>query len=380
MNGYKLSKANNIIFANNQITDLKLGNNTIWNPNLNNTSFNLFPIVMDSDANLRLTWNTSYPTQGNSTFIIKSSDNIKMSDIDIIHESNGGGTVAISKIDDFCLYANRYAGVNNWPGGSSNAIFEENVILKFNNYSLPMKFYANGDENNRTFIAGTYVNKVIKSPSKGCSGTIDINFYPYNFDDIFYSMSLFDMHLVDYNDSENNRRNLYLWNNDNKKFTHISNGNIIDLNDTIFSSLNITYSGLKGHIEYTIKPNNTQEFKDIALRINDAMIHFIQEPYSNHRIYLKYFTRKINRSYLESNNSNEYMFHWCGSKIISRPIELKFDYSCDVLLPETLEIEYNIIMNGSITLDESSGNFLWDNLSFKHYKCLANSKIIFKRK
>ena len=387
----KLLNVSNIKFGNNQINNLYLGTDKLWSSNPENKTFDLLPIVMDSDANLRLSYVNSLPTQGNATFIMKPLNGITPADIDIIlpYEnitSNLLPRIVVNKIDDYALLCTRYNNYNSWQGGTSSGLYEEEITYQYDNgtnvQQKKINYYGRGDENNQTFIAGLYVNKIIKIPSCEYSGYVNVRFFPYTFDDEFYSMTTFKIYLIDYNDTSNNRINKYLWDNTNQTFTHITTGNVINLNDTIFSSFNIVYGGLEGRIEYTINPNTTNNFRDVALCTMDAMVHFIQEPHNEHRIYFGDFhTRNITNGtdkYLDSyNDSNEYLFSLCGSRILNRSIEINFIRWSDFLYPQSLENEYNIIMEGRI---DYKYNVSWDNMTYKYYVPYKDSKIIFKKK
>lgn len=387
----KLINASNIMFENRQVKNVYLGNTSLWEQNPQSKTFDLQPIVLDSDANLTLTYKNSLATQGNSTFIIKTP-NIDISKIDISYpyekiNSNVIPRVIVQKIDNYALYCNRYGTFNSWQGGSSSGLFEENITFIYKDQigeqSKSINFYGRGDENNQMFLHGLYVNKVIKVPSKGTTDSLTVKFYPYTFDDEFYSMQTFNIWYVDYEDTSNNRKNLYLWDNNNHVFRHTTNGNIKTLNDTIFSSFSVSYYGLTGTINYTIKQNISNDFKDAALSIRDCMIHFVQEPHNDHRIYIvDWHTRSFNftndSSYLDNGNTNENMFHLSGSKIINGNIEFNFSTWTDVLIPESLEEEYNIEFVGNTKLN--NGIYSWDNLSFKFYTCYKDSKIIFNKK
>ena len=392
MEGFKV-KASNIMLGNNQVKQLYLGSNKLWDSEEDHT-YALYPLVMDSIATLRVIWNIVTPdnmqlvTTGNSTFVIRPTTDIKMSDIQVTysqnvytlqHGSSSSPRVVVNKIDDFGLYIHRFCGYNVWPGGNSSADYDYTYKFTYFDHEKTIRFYGLVDENNKTYMNGLYVNKVIKCPSKGSSGIVKVQFFPYTFEDEFYCMNSFPLYLVDYNDESNSHKNLYLWDNDNKTFTHTTTGNIINLNDTIFSSFNVTYEGLLGTIEYTIKPNYTNEFRDAMFCTSDAGLHFIQEPHNDHRIYIGEFTRRILvPEYLDSyEHENEYIFHLCGSKIVNNVFEHTICYTTDILYPKSFENEFNIIMEGNYTY---VGSYMWDNIQYEHYSFPRNSKIIFDKK
>lgn len=391
MDRNKIISASNIMLGNNQVKSIYLGNNILWEQNPQRKTLTLMPIVLDSNRNLVLSYKNSLPTQGNSTFIMKVLNDINISDIDIEYpyesfNSNLIPRVIFQKLDNYALYCNRFGTFNAWKGGSSDGLYDENVTFKYNDQlgvqSKSINFYGNGDEDNQMFLDGLYVNKVIKSPSIGRSGIVKIKFYPYSFDDEFYSMKEFRLSLVDYENIPNTK-NLYLWDFNEHVFRNESNNTIKTLDDTIFSTFNVTYQNLEGIIEYTIKPNYSNEFKEAVLSVRDCMIHFIQEPHNDNRIYiLEWHTRAFNftngDSYLDNGDTSENMFQLSGSKIIERDITINFTIWTDLLIPESLENEYNIEFEGNTKLNNNK--FYWDNISYKFYTCYKDSKIIFKKK
>ena len=205
-------------------------------------------------------------------------------------------------------------------------------------------------------------------------------------------MQSFDMYFLDYNDTTNSRKNNYLWNNNTQTFT--KNGVVKTLNDTIFSSLNINYESLECNIEYSVGPNYTNEFRETVLYGSQVLIHFIQEPHNDHRIYIR---RDINRGldskYIYDNDTNmNYLFNLSTSKIINNSIEIhdsiaSSTYSSNsiqsstgtyILYPELLENEYDIIIEGNYST--SANTYTWDNIQFKRCRLNRNSKIIFRKK
>ena len=375
----KITNASNIMLGNKQVKKLYIGSNLVWSPNQEEQQFDLLPIVMDSDAQIRLSYSDLYQTIGNSTFIMKPLNPIKLSDVDIIY--NTQYKVAIQKIDDYALYISRITSHNYWSGGNTIGPFEETTTLRYKNQEKEITFKGKLDENNKTFMGGMYVNKVLKVPSIGCNNEIlKVRFFPYTFDDKFYSMTSFPLYLVDYNDTSNSRKNYYLFDNEAKTFTNTRTNNVINLNDTIFSNLNVSYSGLQGIIEYSIKQNNTNEFRDIVLYTYDSLVHFVQEPHNERRIYIGLNTSRVSESeYLEKGNDNgEYMFHMYGSKILNGPFQIDCGYTTDVLYPEALENEYYITYVKTLNRDEK--RYTWDNIVYKRCSATRFSKIIFNKK
>lgn len=400
MNSSKIINASNIMLGNKQVNNLYVGSNKIWSKS-NSQSFDILPVVMDSASTLQLSLPSSFITTGNSVFLMKllSNENIKLSNVDIKYlgcttdTSTTINKVRIEKIDDYALLCNRLYSFDSWSGGYSNARFSEQTAISLYNNSKTLKFTGFVDENNTTLLRGKYVNRVIKIPACGASGIEKVYMFPYTFYDKYYGMTTFNMYFLDYNDTANSRRNNYLWNNDSQTF--IKNGVTKTLDDTLFSSLNINYESLECNIEYSIGPNNTNEFRETVLYGSQVLIHFIQEPHNDHRIYI---ARDINRGfankYIEDNDTNlKYLFNLSTSKIINNSIEIYDSIESStylsnngsltstgtyILYPVLLENEYDIIYDGNHSI--SSTTYTWDNIQFKRCILSRNSKIIFHKK
>lgn len=399
MKGFILSKASDIRLGNNKVNSLQLGDNQLWDINGDTKEWIFMPVVMLSSGSIRNSFNTVLPNQvqmictGNTSFIMKSCNDIKLSNVEVSYPydtfNRGKPKCHFLKLDDWAFYIHRFYGWDVWRGGQSGSIWDETTTLNYFGQSKTVKIYGYTDENNRTYLSGLYVSKVIKSPSCGASGTVNIKFFPYTFYDEYYAMQSFELWLIDYTDRTSDNtptvsgwKKKYLWDNNDKVFRHPSDGTVIPLSETMFSSFNVTYEGLKGVIQYTTKPNNTNEFRDLALCTSDAMVHFIQEPHNDHRIYIGEYA---DHSYLIGTSQyvddpqfpEEYLFHICGSKIIDRDIEFLNDYKKYIMYPISLENEYNITMDGQI---DYIGDYQWDNIIYKHYRFYNNSKIKFKKK
>lgn len=392
--------ASNIMLGNKQVNNIYCGSNKIWGTS-NEQTFDILPIVMDSDSYLRLSPVSSYAVTGNTAFIMKplSNENFKLSDIKIDYLSGVNETgdsvsnkVRIQRIDDYALLFTRLYRFDDWSGGMTGSIFTENTTLTLNNQTKQLTFKGKTDENNTRLLRGKYVSRVIKIPACGASGQEKVYMYPYTFYSDFYAMQTFNIYYLDYNDPSNERKNNYLWDNNLQTFN--KDGVIKTLNDTLFSSLNINYECLECTINYTIGPNNTNQFRETVLYGAQVLLHFIQEPHNDHRIYIRRDVRRgLDSKYINDNDTNfNYLFNLSSSKIVNKSIEI-----CDgaeeavyknvegqsstgtyVLYPITLENEYNIILSGSHTIYDDL--YTWDNIQFKRCKLGRDSKIIFNKK
>ena len=182
----KLNDANDIIFKGEHINSLYLGSKKLWERNETIPTFELNPVVIESDGMLRLNYFkyqsdiaagiTTYTMTGNSTCIFKASPGIKLSDIDISYLGGTDGAqnkVLIQRIDDFALLfcKGNASSHGTWPGGSTGSNYNEYTDLIYKNQTLHLRFKGVTDEDNAVFSNGMYVSKVIKIPACGRSGT-----------------------------------------------------------------------------------------------------------------------------------------------------------------------------------------------------------------
>ena len=178
MNSSKIINASNIMLGNKQVNNLYIGHNQIWSKS-NDQTFDLLPIVMDSASNLRLSLVSSYPTTGNSVFLMKPLSNkpVNLANVNIeyLGGTNSSGSASINKvrvekIDDYALLFNRLYSFDSWSGGYTSANFSEDTIISLYDNSKSLKFTGHVDENNTALLRGKYVNRVIKIPACGASG------------------------------------------------------------------------------------------------------------------------------------------------------------------------------------------------------------------
>lgn len=388
------------MLGNKQVSNIYCGSNKIWDTS-NEQTFDILPIVMDSDSYLRLSPVSSYAVTGNTAFIMKplSNEPFKLSNIEIdylggIDEANNtiGNKVHIEKIDDYALLFTRLYRFDDWSGGITGSIFTEHTNISLFNQTKQLTFKGKTDENNTRLLRGKYVSRVIKIPACGANGQENVYMYPYTFYSDFYAMQTFNIYYLDYNDPSNERKNNYLWDNNLQVFN--KDGVVKTLNDTLFSSLNINYESLECHIKYSIGPNTTNQFRETVLYGAQVLLHFIQEPHNDHRIYFRRDIRRgLDSKYINDNDTNfNYLFNLSSSKIINNSIEFNSESNSStymnsegqsstgsyILYPITLENEYNIITSGTCTLYNDL--CIWDNMQFKRYKLGRNSKIIFDKK
>jgi hypothetical protein len=400
MNSSKIINASNILLGGTQVNNLYIGSNKIWSKSSEQT-FDLLPIVMDSDSYLRLSPAASYAVTGNTAFIMKplSNENFKLSQVNIdylrcVNENDDitSNKVHVQKIDDYALLFTRLYRFDDWSGGMTGSIFTEYTNISLNNQTKQLTFKGKTDENNTRLLRGKYVSRVIKVPACGMSGIEKVYMYPYTFYSDFYAMQTFNIYYLDYNDSSNERKNNYLWDNDSQTFN--KDGVVKTLNDTLFSSLNINYESLECSIEYSIGQNTTNQFRETVLYGAQVLLHFIQEPHNDHRVYIRRDIRRgLDSKYVQDSDTNfNYLFYLSTSKIINNSIE----FACEaeaatyrnatgqsstgtyILYPLTLENEYNIITSGTCTLDNNL--YTWDNMQFRKYRLSRNSKIIFDKR
>ena len=172
MEGFILSKASDIKLGNNRINSLQLGDNQLWDINGDTKEWIFMPAVMMSNAYIRNSFNTVLTNQvqmistGNTSFIMKSLNDIKLSNVEISYPydsfNRGKPRCHFLKLDDWAFYIHRFYGWNVWRGGQSGSIWDETTTLNYFGQSKTVKLYGYTDENNKTYLSGLYVNKVIK--------------------------------------------------------------------------------------------------------------------------------------------------------------------------------------------------------------------------
>ena len=152
MNINKISDAKNIVYGNNQISDLYLGSKKIWSLTKEEHTIDLLPVVMDSMSRIQLSLTDSqnFVTTGNSVFLMKSLSDIKLSNLNIeyLGGTNEDGDdiinkVTIQKIDDYALLFSKGTTYDSWPGGKAGSVFNEQIKLSYgsavtNTKSLPI--------------------------------------------------------------------------------------------------------------------------------------------------------------------------------------------------------------------------------------------------
>ena len=93
------------------------------------------------------------------------------------------------------------------------------------------------------------------------------------------------------------------------------------------------------------------------------MLHFVQEPHNDHRIYIRRNRRvALDTKYTES---NDYMFQLFESKILKGSMEFEFEKPGYIVYPIALENEYDILTEGNMAA--SNMIYTWDNMNFRFY-------------
>ena len=367
MTGFDLSTISNATIGDKQIDTIYYESHPIWC----HETLDLIPIVVPSNGGIVRTWQNSLATTGNATFLMKSKANTNLSHVNLTYSASNPKVLA-NRLDNFGYMMYRFAGYDYWPGGSTMAPYSENLTFGLGGQTLTTRFIGQIDEDNVIFNDGLYVSKIIKIPSCGGSGSATVKFFPYNFNDEFYGMSEFDINLFDYTDTgHTDGQVLYLWNSSSSSFYNSNSSRTIQLANTMFSSFGVSVTGLEGTISYTATQNLTDDFVDTAFVVGDIMmIHFIQEPSSNNRIY---YGETIDSYYWPN-----YLINSLGSEILGEDARtFTFKKLWHLLYPAALENTYSITTEGTCNLD--SNTYTWDGKSFKHYTNYANSKMTFTK-
>lgn len=310
---------------------------------------------------------------GNSTFLAKPSEEANLSKINITYP-NTDPMVFVYTVDNYALLFNRTYRYNEWDGGAQGVRRELYTINYLGNSSC-FKSIKYVDENNMTFIEGMYINKTIRIPSNGTDNnreyTIKVHSYPYRFDSVLFDANyIIDNYIsmYDYNGQINGTPAIYKIKNGNLyNSSNTSIGSVTDL--TIFSSFNITYDGLVITINYKVKPNTSDNYKECVLCIGESVVHLFQENASDTRIYFGYdFSPK---EYLDKNNGimdvkwatlysdlyYDYMFQGISSRVVSDGMSVNCPLKTWYMLyPESLTDIYTITTSGSGNAGTTSGH------------------------
>lgn len=297
---------------------------------------------------------------GNNCFLAKAITGNK--DLGNSTITNANNTATIFPVDNWGFVFHKFSQYDQWEGGVSGGNYSFSETINHKRTSIPITFNTKLDEDNVALLEGCYVNKVVKVPSKGDSGQVIVNLYPYTFESNYYSSS------------STPSIPLYLFNYDTNTLSEYNQG------DGIFTSLTSTQSGLDITINYSISQNNTNDFRDsVVVLYSDycchVLIHFLQEPHSENRIY---FGQKVDSQYLFKDavledygtasrlyqDDGKWIFCTHGSHVLEDYFELKSPYNnWYFYYPSSLEQRYTISVDGTAGRTYPT-HYTWDNIDY----------------
>ena len=380
----------NLTFNSNSISSLSYNNsevNTLIFKNLYNwqvegeLEFIISPLLMQSTGEIL---NVSIsPSYSNNTNVYITGNHIMFCRTqnclpkDIIINS---GNVSFDKlaVDNYGMMLSRIYSRGNWPGGTSSNMFNVNTTFSVGNQSCnKFNFISQVDENNTCFLKDLFTTNVIRVPSTGFTNfSLNYYLYPYDFDSNLFSYDVNNLYSSDpvYHvfEIDNNSRNMQ---------TQMTSRQDI-INNTIFSDINLSSQETVVTLTCSIENNSTNNYREVGIIFGDTLVHFIQEPYNQNRIYYNkykpYYSPSIDYS------SSETLFQEMESYVLQDQYEINStldDYL--ILLPENLENRYTITWNSSsgvlYPINQDNNIYSWSGINYKCYGCGSN-QLTFTRK
>lgn len=355
-----MTDVNNLKFKGNVVESVTFKGNTVnalnygdlhWTPQPEPptpTEFTLSPVLMSSRMGdgIYRQYSGYMSVTGNALWYMKASG----ADLGKVTITQDRYNVKAQRIGNWGYIMSRLYQNDGWPGGIGGSDWMQQMSFTSGSTTLNGTFRSDIDEDNTTLLSGCYVNKVFRIPSIQYSGYTKYYFYPYTFNSNMYGETKMN---VQYYDIATNA----IYDIDDS----------FDFSNTIFQSISSSIDGITGTLNYTIKANTTNNYREGAIIVNETLIHFLQEPASNNRIF---FGKADNDMYLDNDNwsqhNEEYLFHQLGSYDLDGDFELTFTEMYQmVLYPQDLTDRYNIVvengeLSGSSTVTWVDGTvFLW---------------------
>lgn len=407
-----------IEFNENQIYSVQYNSETVFDQEeeipSEETVFELYPEFIPTNNHVfqpNIVYNSnsySFPTNvqltGNNNFFIKAKQS-NTGEINIQYEKyqkeSNQYRDFVYKFENYGYGFIRRYKENEWSGGTENAY--EYFGVKFipeNNTSLAKTFYmpASVDEDETFFIKGLYRSKVIRIPYSGMSSYLTFQAFPMTFDSIYYENDL-KYYITDFSklgqlnqDGQIIKSGSYIECSINEipDNTIISNASI-DKIDSLQSKFNF---------EVSQNPENSYRISSIAFTenkvynssggtlygIDSVQIHFIQEPYSENRIYYGIVPYSPNtwEPYLnEQTQEFHYIFQFASSEIVTS----SFTISTSTKTPNSYNVRRNIVAvpKGKYSIISNTGtipllqtdNYSWGNQLYEIYQLDTSQNTIY---
>lgn len=326
---------------------------------------------------------------GNANFFIRM-DAANTNDITVV--SSYGSLDYVYKFEDYGFGFLRSFGYNIWRGGSSSVPYEGTVTFTpsaDNSLSKSLIIHSNADEDNTTFFRGLFTSKLIRVPALGLATRLTLQFYPYNFESEYYYNST-KGYIIEDNVGDTVDDTLI-------KVSTVSETSLDSFNDgSAEVPMSAVDNGLECAINISIQSNITGKYKKTFLhftresdnvRVADmcgAEVHFVQEYYSNNRIYYGNVPKQPNywesyASYGHDDSKYDYIFQFTNSEIVTDRKEISVKASENTsarqnVLCVPVTLNHTISPNNYTPL---SGSYLWGDQEYIIYSLTSSSDITY---
>lgn len=395
---YNNTTVERVNFNRSQVDVVNFNNVTVYDNSAQEVLFEIYPeFVPHDDTRLQPIISSS-----ESSYVIPEMEIGGNTNFFVRVKNQGAGDVAIAssrvedlvyKIDNYGYGFFRNVGYCEWNGGSgSGTIAGTTTFTPSTDASLAktISTYNYYDENNTTFFMGLFTAKLIRVPSSGLSDYLTLLLFPMDFDDKYYCDAT-KTYTVDVSTVGDYINNALVRSGTVTNVTPSDNGTYV--------TLGVTDNGLEAQINYTIGQNSTSQYRYAFFHfyrgsygqnptsMEGAEVHFIQEPYSENRIYFGNIPKEP--KYWEGyarNSSSSLMYHnafqYTNSTIVTNSVDISMKssdntyYRHNVLcvptslnctLTEPYTNNYEVLVN----------NYYWGTQQFTIYKLAINQDSVY---
>lgn len=288
-----------------------------------------------------------------------------------------------SYIDEHALFILNTYGYNSWPGGTSGGMGGVITIKTSIGETRKLSFEGKADENNAILLRGEVVCKSFRVPAAGMDNYIELYTYPYTFETMYYTGALPEVSLLTIGYQTVNSVPIEESYSDNCIAISIEEGSsIIDFKINYKLEANTS----KSYKEFAVIPKLTA-FNLYNKKVNTRyMLHFIQEPRNENRIYYgPYFDVDAfddNYEHAATADKPNYKYHsffeTCSSKIVKTEDDftvvasMKYFAYCNAS-------DYTVTqVSGSFTT--KSSNYTWGDMSYTLLQIGGQGVLRFTRK
>lgn len=367
------------------------------------TVFELYPEVVQTNSTPEPTINRfddSYTIpnltmSGNTNFFIRTK---KVNTGNIIITNNSENTEFIYQIDNYGYGYLKLKEYNGWQGGTTYRYSTTVTLTPSNDTTLKKTIYCANttDEDNTVFHRGLLLAKLIRIPYSGISDNLKMYFFPFNFDSRYLYDDIYCAKINCSNVGETTQGGSII-----RNATYVSHTPDTIVNDVFLNTLypsrdnayrvNLAFSAGEngtGNYRYAfVSFNIGTAYSSTSTTLNGVQVHFIQEPYSENRIYYGKVPNepRLWDSYAANGTNSlryHYIFQIANSEIVtnSKDIYAKhfdgisiFNVLC---VPRIAGHTYTITANTNSTYTKLTGdneNYLWGNQIYDIYRLNAES-------